>query len=805
MAESSDHSNLHGSILGTRVVRSEDPKLLTGGGHYTADLPQHIVKQALHAIFVPSPVAHGTLLEVHTEDASEVDGVVTIITGTSLRDELGVDAHHGFVPIGSRFARHPIAVDAVRYVGEPIALVIAETRAAAADAAQLVWADINVLPSVTDMEAAVADDAPTLFDGDEGNIAFIEVSDDPIDIDAMSTRVVRGTYLNQRVVVGSMEPDACLAEPTDGNEKLTLWASTQMPHMLRDQLAATLSIDRDSVRVRTPAVGGGFGGKAGLHHEYTAVVAAARHLNRPVLWAPSRSEDMLTMPHGRGQIQWAEAGFDDDGMLTGFRFRILGDSGAYPTIGAALVGGTRRMAPGTYSVPAFQAHAISATTNTTCVGAYRGAGRPEATSMVERLMDQAAHELDIDPIELRRRNLLADDVFPFTSATGNTYDSGRYLHTLERAAELANYEARREDQRERRARGDRMQLGIGVASYVEITAGGSSEEYAAVTVHADGSATVAAGTAAHGQGHATSYAMIVSAATGIPIDRITHIDGDTDLLPRGGGTGGSRSLQLGGSAVVGARDAVIEHARSIAAQQLEADVADVVLDSASGGFHVAGVPATVRTWSDIAQQVEAGGEQLSADHVFNQPGATFPFGAHVAIVEVDTETGRVTIVHHVAVDDCGTVLNPVIVEGQQHGGIASGVGQALYEEVRYDADGNPLTANFADYGLPAASEMPSFDVHSTETPSPLNPLGAKGIGEASTIGSTPAIQNAVIDALSHLGVRHIDMPCTPERVWRAIQQPADPWREPPPAFANVAAQRTAPAVDEAVDEAADGI
>ena len=305
MAESSDHSNLHGSILGTRVVRSEDPKLLTGGGHYTADLPQHIVKQALHAIFVPSPVAHGTLLEVHTEDASEVDGVVTIITGTSLRDELGVDAHHGFVPIGSRFARHPIAVDAVRYVGEPIALVIAETRAAAADAAQLVWADINVLPSVTDMEAAVADDAPTLFDGDEGNIAFIEVSDDPIDIDAMSTRVVRGTYLNQRVVVGSMEPDACLAEPTDGNEKLTLWASTQMPHMLRDQLAATLSIDRDSVRVRTPAVGGGFGGKAGLHHEYTAVVAAARHLNRPVLWAPSRSEDMLTMPHGRGQIQWA--------------------------------------------------------------------------------------------------------------------------------------------------------------------------------------------------------------------------------------------------------------------------------------------------------------------------------------------------------------------------------------------------------------------------------------------------------------------------------------------------------------------
>ena len=805
MTQTSDTSNLHGSILGTRVLRSEDPKLLNGGAHYTADLPQHAVNGALHAIFVPSPVAHGTLREVHTTDASHIDGVVAVITGTQLRDELGINAHHGFVPIGPRFSRHPIAIDTVRYVGEPIALVVAEHRAAASDAAQLVWADIDVLPSVTDLEDAVSDDAPKLFEGDEGNLAFVEVSDAPLDLDAISETVIRGTYVNQRVVVGSMEPDACLAEPAVGDSKFTLWASTQMPHMLRDQLAAALSMDRDTIRVRTPAVGGGFGGKAGLHHEYTAIAAAARHLNRPVLWAPSRSEDMLTMPHGRGQVQWAEAGFDAKGVLTGFRFRILGDAGAYPTVGAALVGGTRRMAPGTYAVPEFQAHAISATTNTTCVGAYRGAGRPEATAMVERLMDQAAHELNIDPIELRRRNLLGDDVFPFTTATGNTYDSGRYLHTLETAAELANYESLRREQAERRARSDRNQLGIGIASYVEITAGGSSEEYAAVTVHTDGSATIAAGTAAHGQGHATSYAMIVSAATGIPINRITHIDGDTDLLPRGGGTGGSRSLQLGGSAVVGARDALIEQARSVAAQQLEADIADVVIDVNDGTFHVAGVPATVLTWSDIAQQVETDGAQLSADHVFNQQGATFPFGAHVAVVEVDTETGSVTIVRHIAVDDCGTVLNPVIVEGQQHGGIASGVGQALYEEVRFDDDGNPLTANFADYGLPAASEMPSFDVHSTETPSPLNPLGAKGIGEASTIGSTPAIQNAVVDALSHLGVRHVDMPCTPERVWTAIQNPKDPWREPPTAFARVAAQRNDAANDEAVDEAADGI
>lgn len=789
MADDAIHRSTNGSILGTRVLRREDPELLTGAARYTADLPGHDVGEVLHAVFVPSPVANGTITNVHVDDAVAVPGVVAVITGVDLRDHIGIPAHHGFVKIGDDFARHPIAVDRVRYVGDPIALIVAQQRSAAADAAQLVWADIEP-------------DEPVL-DAANGVIAFVEVSDPPIDLEATAHTVVRGTYVNQRVVVASMEPDACLAEPGDDG-RLTLWASNQMPHLLQAQLAAALGMDSADVRVRTPRVGGGFGGKAGLHHEFTAIAAAARHLGRPVLWAPSRSEDMLGMPHGRDQVQWAEAGFDADGRLTGLRCHVLGDAGAYPTIGAALVGGTRRMAAGNYRVPAFQVHAVSTATNTTPVGAYRGAGRPEATAMIERLMDQAAHELGVDPVELRRRNLLTDDAFPHRTHTGVTYDSGRYEHALDAAVAAAGYDELRAEQARRRSSGDVRQLGIGVACYVEITAGGGPEEYASVTVHDDGSATITAGTAAHGQGHATSYAMLVADATGIPIDRITHVDGDTDLVPRGGGTGGSRSLQLAGSAVVGATETLIDRARELAARQLEADPSDIVLDTQTGAFHVAGVPATRVDWAEVAAVANGDGTDLDAEHVFVQPGATFPFGAHIAVVEVDTETGHARLVRHVAVDDCGTVLNPVIVEGQQHGGIASAVGQALFEEMRYDADGNPITANFADYALPSAAEMPSFEVHSTETPTPNNPLGAKGIGEAATIGGTPAIQNAVIDAVSHLGVRHIDMPCTAERVWRAINEQADPWRPVPGVFAEMVAAR-APAIDPSVDDAADGI
>lgn len=787
-----------GSVLGNRVVRTEDPRLLTGAGRYVADLPHDLAQygDVLYAHFVRSEVPHGTIAGIDVSDAAAMPGVIAVWTAA----ELGIAPHHGFAKVHDDFARAPLASDRVRFVGDPVAVVFAESPTAAADAAQAVWADIEPLPAATEAEDALSADSEPLFPGHDlhgfANLAVAESSDAPVDLEAVSSRVVRGRYVNQRVNVAPIEPHGFAAAPApDG--RLYVWPSNQMPHGVWGSLTGVLGVDRSEVRVITPQVGGGFGGKAGLQVEYTVVAAAARRLDRPIVWVPTRTEDMQAMPHSRGQVQYAELGLDDAGRFTGLRLRVVGDAGAYPTVGAFLPGGTRRMAPGPYALPAYECDVAVAVTNTTPMGAYRGAGRPEATALVERLVDQAAHETGIDPIELRLRNLLPDDAFPYTSPTGNVYDSGAYALPLRTAREAIGYDALRAEQAERRRRGDSVQIGIGVASYVEITAGGSGSEYSRVEVHPDGTATVYAGTAAHGQGHQTSYAMIVASETGIPVDRITLVDGDTDRVPRGGGTGGSRSLQLGGSAVRRATEALVEAARTLAARELEADPADIVVDTEAGTVGVAGVPATALTWAQLAELAVndaesdsdgADGPGLDGTAVFEQDGATFPFGSHIAVVEVDVDTGAARLVRHVAVDDCGTVLNPLLVQGQQHGGIASGAGQALYEEVLF-RDGSPVTSNFADYGVPSAAELPSFEVLSTETPTPYNPLGAKGIGEAATIGSTPAIQNAVIDALSHLGVRHIDMPCTPERVWTAIQDAAagrhEPWSEPPAVFASL--------------------
>jgi aerobic carbon-monoxide dehydrogenase large subunit len=774
---------VRGSLLGTRVVRSEDPALLRGAGTYVADLPLHA---RLHAAFVRSPVAHGTIRAIHVEDARAMPGVVAVWTAT----ELGVAPHHGFVTVHDNFARPPLAFDRVRFVGDAYAVVFAETAAQAEDAAEAAWAEIDPLPVHVDPEEALADGASLIFPEHGSNQALVIYDKRPVDLESSSAVIVRGRYINQRLAVAPMEPDCCAAAPAaDG--RITVWASTQMPHGLHDQLAKALGWEKSDIHIITPQVGGGFGGKAGLHHEYTVVTKAAKDLNRPVVWVPTRTEDMRTLPHSRGQIQYAELGCQTDGTFTGLRVHLVGDAGAYPTVGAFLPGGTRRMAPGNYKFPAMEFHVAVAVTNTTPMGAYRGAGRPEATALLERLVDQAAIELGIDPIELRERNFLADDAFPFVSIGGNTYDSGRYTFPLRTAANEIGYAALRTEQAERRARGDRKLLGIGVASYVEITAGGGANEFGAVEVHADGTATMFAGTSAHGQGHQTAYAMLVSEQTGIPMDQIRLVDGDTDRVPQGGGTGGSRSLQLAGSAVQKATEVMVDKARALAANLLEADIADIVVDVNSGSVGVVGVPTSGLSWAQLASRsVELGEGPLAGEFIFNQEGATFPFGAHIAVVEVDVETGEARLIRHMAVDDCGTVLNPLLVEGQQHGGIASGVGQALYEQVAYDTEGNPITSNFADYALPSAAELPSFEVRSTQTPTPLNPLGAKGIGEAATIGSTPAIQNAVIDAVAHLGIRHIDLPCTPERVWRAITSAQagslpDPWREPPAFFATL--------------------
>jgi carbon-monoxide dehydrogenase large subunit len=797
-----------GSILGTRVVRTEDPELLVGAGTYVSDLE---LEGALHVVFVRSELAHARILSIDVADAAAMPGVVGVFTAA----DLGLRPFHGMAKVHDHFARPPLATDTVRFVGEGIAAVVADSYVHAKDAADLVLVDYDALPAVVDPEDALADGATVLFADHGDNVAVTATDKVNAAVFGDADVVVRGRYVNQRMAVAPMEPHNAAAVPGEDG-RLTFYASTQMPHLLHGLMLRSLGLEKAALRVIAPHVGGGFGGKAGMYTEQLVVAALALRLQRPITWTSTRSEDMLSLAHSRAQIQYVELGCRNDGTFTGLRVHLVGDGGAYPGLGAFLPAGTKRMSNGTYAFSAIQFDIAVAATNTTPTGAYRGAGRPEATALLERAVDHAALTLGIDPIEIRLKNLLADDVFPFATLTGVTYDTGAYRTPLHEAARLADYDELRREQAARRARNDRMLLGIGVSAYVEVTAGGGASEYGSVAVHADGTATVMAGTSAHGQGHQTAFAMIVSDQTGIPVSSIRLVQSDTDLVRTGGGTGGSRSLQLGGSAVHRATEAMVSKARDLAAKLLEADPADVVVDRDAGTVGVAGVPASALTWAELAAAAERDADLvdhddgtlgLAAQLDFDQGAATFPFGAHIAVVEVDRDTGRTRLLRHIAVDDCGTVLNPLLVEGQQHGGVAAGVSQTMYEQVRYDSDGNPLTGNFMDYGIPSAAEFPSFEVHSTETPTHLNPLGAKGIGEASTIGATPAVQNAIIDAVSHLGVRHIDLPCTSQRVWRAIADAEagtlpDPWREPPAIFARLKAGQ---AVDEAGLAAAEGI
>jgi len=790
-----------GSLLGNAVPRVEDPEILAGTARYVDDLD---LPDVVHLAFVRSNVAHGRIVGVDTAAAAAAPGVVGVFTAADLE----LRAHHAFMVLHPGCARPPLAVDKVRFVGEPVAVVAATTKAAAVDAAEFVVVDIDPQPAVIDPEAALAPGAPLQFEELGTNLAagFQAPADDDGLADAAV--VVRGRFVNQRVAVVPMEGNAIAVVPGDdgAGHDLTVYVSTQMPHTWQRMAAEEFGVDAATIRVIAPHVGGAFGGKAGLQSEHTVAVGVARRVQRPVKWVETRSENMIAMPHGRGQVQYVEAGFDTDGRFTGLRCRMVGDAGAYAGFGGALaVGPTRMMAQGVYAIPKLRYDVAAALTNTTPMGAFRGAGRPEAAAMLERMMDLAAGELDLDPVEIRRRNLLPRDGFPFTTRTGVTYDVGDYERALDEALRVAGYESLRAEQARRRDRDDPVLMGIGVSVYVEITAGGGGGEYASVAVDTDGTATISVGTSAHGQGHATSFAMVVADTLGLPMSAIRFVQSDTALVPRGGGTGGSRSLQLGGSAVARAAEAVLARARELVADRLEAAASDIVVTD-DGRLAVAGVPSISVGWAEVAADAVAAGEPLTAALDFEQDGATFPFGAHVAVVEVDRETGRVELVRHVAVDDCGRVLNPLIVAGQQHGGIAQGAAQALFEQFVYDDAGNPLTTNLADYAMPSAAELPAFEASNTETPTPLNPLGAKGIGESGTIGSTPAVQNAVIDAVRHLGVRHIDMPCTPERVWRAITDAAagggDPvWREPPAFFADLPVRGRRPPVVEAPEGA----
>jgi len=754
------------SILGTRVIRTEDPRFLTTGGVYTDDMR---LPGACHVYFVRSAVAHARIRSVDVSAALEAPGVIAAFTGADLASmPLAEPPMAGM--INAQMGQPLLATDTVRYVGEPIAVVVTENRYQGEDAADLVDVDYDVLPAVVDMTEADSS-ATVLFPAAGTNVAasFGDRAALKADLFDGCEVVVSRTIVNQRVAPAPMETRAAAAS-WDEDGRLTAWVPNQGAQGTKGALAGMLGIDPASLRVVTPDVGGAFGAKFGADPEHAVVCWVARQLGRPARWAESRNENLLGMTHGRAQRQTVTIGGSRDGKVAAYRIEILQDSGAYPKFGAFLPALTILMAPGPYAFPRAEAIATSVVTNTTPVGAYRGAGRPEATAAVERAIDLFAAEAGLDPAEVRRTNLLPAFSEPHTTAFGAVYDSGDYVTALDRALAAAGYDDLRREQAKRRADGDVVQLGIGLSSYVEITGPGAEEggprENATVEVHPDGSATILTGTSPHGQGHVTVWAMLASEELGIPVDKIDVKWGDTDLIPEGGGTGGSRSLQQGGAAVRQASRDLLDVARERAASELEANPDDLVFDTGSSSFAVAGDPDAAVPLARLAET-----ERLFVRAVFAAPGPTFPFGAHVAVAEVDTETGK-AVLRVVSVDDAGTVINPLLAEGQRHGGIAQGAAQAMLEEVVYDADGNPLTASFADYSFVSATEVPSFELADMETPTSYNPLGAKGIGEAGTIGSTPAVQNAIIDALAHLGVRHIDMPATPQRVWEALRAAA---------------------------------
>ena len=754
------------SILGTRVTRVEDPRFLTDGGTYLADLRDPLLDGALFVTFVRSSLAHGTFT-LDVTDAREAPGVHAVY----MHDDLDIGPMPLALPMLNGDMRRPILADGrVRFVGDLIAAIVSDRPEQGVDAAEVVVVDYEPLPVVVDPEESARNE--TLLFEKAGTNSAVELAFGRTDelFDGCEV-VVRQRVHNPRVAACSLESRGAAAA-WDGDGKLHIWLSTQGAHGFRDVVAKVYGLEPHQLRVATPDVGGGFGAKMGAYPEEVIMPWIARALGRPARWHETRSENMVGMGHGRAQIQDLEIGGSRDGKVLAYRNTVLQDAGAYPAIGAILPFMTRMMAPGVYDIAKVEANSNSVVTNTTPVAAYRGAGRPEAAAAIERAMDLFAAEIGMDPVEVRRRNVLAKFDAPVKTAVGTTYDNGDYETALDLALEAAGYDDLRAEQKRRRDAGDPIAMGIGVSIYVEVTAGPTGgSEYARIEVNADGSATVYTGSSPHGQGHATAFAMIVQEKTGIPMDRVTLVWGDTDLVERGQGTGGSRSLQLGGSAVLQAAEAAVDEARSVAAELLEANTDDVVLDTASGQFHVAGTPAVARTWAEVAAAAveRSGGSAICGVVDFQAESTTFPFGCHVAVVDVDTETGQVKLTRMLTVDDAGRILNPLLVEGQRHGGIGQGAAQALLEEMRYDPDGNPITANFADYGVISATELPDFELVTMETPTPVNPLGAKGIGESGTIGSTPAVQSAVCDALAHLGVRHVDIPATAERVWRAIQ------------------------------------
>jgi aerobic carbon-monoxide dehydrogenase large subunit len=750
------------NVVGQRIRRREDPRFLRGEGRYVDDLS---LPGALHLTFVRSYMAHAKINGIDTSAAQDAGAQVFTAADTGGI----VNPPPPFIPIDPQMFRPLLCTDTARFVGDIVAVVLADSREASVDAAELVDVDYEPLASVTDPEEAVRDEV-LVYPGVGTNVclAMPPQSPDPKLLDA-SEVVVKGKVISQRLAACPIEPRSSAAQwGEDG--RLTLWISSQTPHQDKMVLGLLLGLEPENVRVVAPDVGGGFGAK-GIAVEDVLVGWAARATGKPIRWTETRSENMVAMHHGRASHMSFELGASREGKIDALRLNIVADAGAYPSIGAFLPNLTAMMACGVYQIPKVEIDVKAVTTNTTPIGPVRGAGRPEATQMLERAIDLLAAELSLDPAEVRRRNFIPNDAFPYTTPSGASYDIGDYGGALDLALEAAGYPSLRREQSDRRDNGGTRQLGIGLSAYVEVTNGISESEFGGVSITNTGEAIVRTGSFSQGQGHETTFAQIASERLGIPIEKITVSKGDTDIVPRGTGTYGSKSTQIGGVAAGQASEEVVEIGKRLAAAELEAAPEDMVLDVDRGSFHVTGAPEPALSWGDLAARLDAEDRlgELSAEVDFQASQPTFPFGAHVAVVEVDTETGSVELRRMVAVDDAGRIINPMVAEGQVHGGVVAGIAQALYEELTFDTEGNPQNANLVTYGIPAATELPAIEVVGMETPTPINPLGVKGIGESGTIGATPAVHNAVIDALSPYGVRHIDMPVNGETVWRAIQ------------------------------------
>ncbi|MBW9207042.1 xanthine dehydrogenase family protein molybdopterin-binding subunit [Mumia sp. zg.B17] len=779
--------------IGSPRKRKEDQRLITGRSRYTDNM---VLPGMLHLAAVRSPFAHARITGVDTSAAVTAPGVVTVLTGADVAEAQGSLPNAWPITPDQVAPPHPaIAVDRVTFAGEIVAVVVARSRHEAQDAADLVDVDYDELPVVLDLEEAEKDDVlahPDLgtnrsafwvFDSAEAGTGG-DVEDALAAAGADDQILLERTYYQQRLIPAFMEPRSTVVDPTA--DQITMWSSTQVPHILRLMLALTLGIPESKVRVIAPDVGGGFGGKLQVTPEEVITMLAARRTGKPCKFTETRSESLMAAHHGRGQVQRLALSARRDGTVTGLKVQLLADMGSYlglVTSGVPILGAF--MFPAIYKFPSYRFECTNLFTNKAWTDAYRGAGRPEATFAIERLMDDLAAELDMDPIELRRKNWIAHEEFPFTTVCGLEYDTGNYEAATARALELFGYDELRAEQRRRRDDGDPVQLGIGVSTFTEMCGlapsrvlgsldyGAGGWEYAQVRMLPTGNVEVVTGVSAHGQGHETAWSQIVADRLGVPFDDVQVLHGDTAIAQRGLDTYGSRSLAVGGMAVVAAADKVIAKARVIAAHMLEA--ADDDLEFTDGRFTVRGTDQGVAL-GDVALATFAAHDlpdgvepSLDSDATFDPENFSFPHGTHLAAMEVDTETGQVTLRSYVCVDDVGTVINPLIVEGQIHGGLVQGIAQALFEEAVHDESGTLVTGSFVDYLVPSAADVPSFITDRTETASTTNVLGVKGVGEAGTIASTPAIVNGVIDAVRHLGVDDILMPCSPGRVWAALQ------------------------------------